>query len=44
MAVKNYEQAKAVLQSIGMQYNLEAAHEYGQTILEAVRIIRDEEE
>jgi hypothetical protein len=43
MAVDSWEQAHAVLQSIGMVDHLDAADEYGQAILDSVRILRTEE-
>jgi len=43
MAVETWEQADAVVRSVGLAYNLDAAEEYGQAFLDAVRILRTEE-
>ncbi len=43
MAVDSWEQAYAVLNSIHLQDNLDAAEEYGQAFIDAVRVLRTEE-
>lgn len=41
MAVTSVEQATVVLRSISLLNNLEAAREYGQAILDAVKLVEE---